>query len=95
MLVISVLFACYFAEAMPEGQQVPKLLRGFNNWAIKEQPLPMKFSRITGEEDELWWEIDFEVPKDAACVNFVVNCENGWDNNGGKDHKVREQKCEV
>jgi hypothetical protein len=79
---------------MPEGQQVPKLLRGFNNWAIKEQPLPMKFSRITGEEDELWWEIDFEVPKDAACVNFVVNCENGWDNNGGKDHKVRG-KCEV
>ncbi|WIA17469.1 hypothetical protein OEZ85_014309 [Tetradesmus obliquus] len=76
------------SKTMPEGQQVPKLLRGFNNWAIKEQPLPMKFSRITGEEDELWWEVDFEVPKDAACVNFVVNCENGWDNNGGKDHKV-------
>jgi hypothetical protein len=82
------LFLLLFAETMPEGQQVPKLLRGFNNWAIKEQPLQMKFSRITGEEDELWWEVDFEVPKDAA----LVNCENGWDNNGGKDHKVRAGK---
>lgn len=37
----------------------------------------------------MWWEASFEIPKGAVAVNFVVNCENAWDNNGGKDHKVR------
>lgn len=49
----------------------------------------MKFSSVTGDDDELWWEASFSVPKDALAVNFVVNCEGTWDNNGGKDHKVR------
>ena len=43
-----------------------------------------------GEDTELWWEANFEIPKGAVAVNFVVNCENAWDNNGGKDHKVRQ-----
>lgn len=73
-----------------EGQEVPKVLMGFNNWKIKRDAVPMKHSSTTGEDDELWWELTFEVPKDALCVNFVVNAGNSWDNNGGKDHKVSE-----
>lgn len=45
-------------------------------------PLPQ------GDDDEVWWETSFDIPKTAVAVNFVVNCENAWDNNGGKDHKV-------
>lgn len=41
-----------------------------------------------GDDDEVWWEASFEIPKGAVAVNFVVNCDNAWDNNGGKDHKV-------
>lgn len=65
------------------------MLLGFNNWKVKKDPLSMKHSTIVGEDDELWWEVTFDVPKDALCVNFVVNAGNSWDNNGGKDHKVR------
>jgi hypothetical protein len=43
---------------------------------------------VQGEDTELWWEASFEIPEGAVAVNFVVNCENAWDNNGGKDHKV-------
>lgn len=43
-----------------------------------------------GDDDEVWWETSFDIPKTAVAVNFVVNCENAWDNNGGKDHKVRQ-----
>lgn len=45
---------------------------------------------LQGDDSELWWEASFDIPKGAVAVNFVVNCENGWDNNGGKDHKVRK-----
>eukprot|EP00775_Hariotina_reticulata_P004294 gene4294-4546_t len=72
-----------------EGQQVPKLLLGFNNWKVKPEPIMMQHSSVPGEEDELWWEASFTVPLDAVSVSFVVNCENAWDNNGGKDHKIK------
>eukprot|EP00879_Flechtneria_rotunda_P006859 GHRR01007204.1.p1 GENE.GHRR01007204.1~~GHRR01007204.1.p1 ORF type:complete len:854 (+),score=377.20 GHRR01007204.1:300-2861(+) len=71
-----------------EGQQVPMLHYGYNNWKVKCDPLPMKLSRVTGDDDELWWEVSFNVPKDACCVNFVVNSGSSWDNNGSKDHKI-------
>jgi len=35
------------AAATPaEGQQIPKVLLGFNNWKIKLDPMPMKHSSI-------------------------------------------------
>jgi hypothetical protein len=71
-----------------EDQQVPRLLVGFNNWKVKPEPIMMQHSSVPGEDDEMWWEASFSVPKDCASVSFVVNCENTWDNNGGKDHKV-------
>ena len=37
----------YCPAATPvDGQQVPKVLLGFNNWKIKLDPLPMKHSSI-------------------------------------------------
>lgn len=71
-----------------EGQHVPILHYGFNNWAFKSAPTPMRHSMVGDEEDELWWELEFDIPATAACVNFVINCEATWDNNGGKDHKI-------
>jgi hypothetical protein len=52
--------------------------------------MPLSLASLSqGDDDEVWWETSFEIPKGAVAVNFVVNCENAWDNNGGKDHKVR------
>lgn len=50
--------------------------------------VPLNPHVLQGDDSELWWEASFDIPKGAVAVNFVVNCENAWDNNGGKDHKV-------
>jgi hypothetical protein len=39
-------YVCVSAATPVEGQQVPKVLLGFNNWKMKLDPLPMKHSSI-------------------------------------------------
>lgn len=37
---------CPLAATPVEGQNIPKVLLGFNNWKIKKEPLSMKHSSI-------------------------------------------------
>ena len=35
-----------------------------------------------------WWSADMSIPYEAAAMNFVVNFQNHYDNNGSQDYKL-------
>lgn len=48
---------------------------------------------VEKEEDGEWWEAEITVPADAVALNFVVRYHATWDNNYGRDYKVRARCC--
>ena len=47
-----------------------------------------KASSSVVEDASDWWSADLAIPFEAAAVNFVINYQNHYDNNGGQDHKL-------
>ena len=63
----------------------------------------MEMQRVVPQDDKLlgkaaaseekpdssdWWFADLAIPFEAAAVNFVINYQNHYDNNGSQDHKL-------
>jgi hypothetical protein len=67
----------------------PKFVVGFNSFQVKVEPFDMQpCLALENPPGEVWWEATVEVPKNAINISFCVTCENTWDNNQGRDHKV-------